>query len=63
VDATGAGDTVTAAIALSLAAGADVIEAAELANLAAGTTVKKLGTTGWPTPSEILSAFAALLSG
>ena len=57
VDATGAGDTVTAAIALSLAAGADVIEAAELANLAAGTTVKKLGTTGWPSPSEISSAF------
>jgi rfaE bifunctional protein kinase chain/domain len=60
VDATGAGDTVTAAIALSLAAGADIIEAAELANLAAGTTVKKLGTTGTPTPDEILSAFDAL---
>jgi rfaE bifunctional protein kinase chain/domain len=57
VDATGAGDTVTAAIALCLAAGADVVEAAELANLAAGTTVKKIGTTGWPTSDEILSAF------
>ena len=60
VDGTGAGDTVTAAVALSLAAGADIIEAAELANLAAGTTVKKLGTTGTPTYDEILAAFDAL---
>ncbi|NQT82961.1 hypothetical protein HQ563_08055 [bacterium] len=60
VDGTGAGDTVCAAIALSLAAGADIIEAAELANLAAGTTVKKLGTTGTPTHEEILAAFDAL---
>lgn len=60
VDATGAGDTVTAAITLSLAAGADIVEAAELANLAAGTTVRKIGTTGAPTHDEILSAFDAL---
>jgi len=60
VDATGAGDTVTAAIALSLAAGADIIEAAGLANLAAGTTVKKIGTTGAPTHEELLAAFDAL---
>ncbi len=63
VDATGAGDTVTAAITLSLVVGADIVEAAELANLAAGTTVKKIGTTGWPTPSEILSAFDSLAPG
>ncbi len=63
IDATGAGDTVTAAIALSLAVGADIVEAAELANLASGTTIKKIGTTGWPTPSEILSAFASLAPG
>ncbi len=60
VDATGAGDTVSAALTLSLAAGADVVEAAELANIAAGTTVKKIGTTGTPTHEEILSAFDAL---
>jgi rfaE bifunctional protein kinase chain/domain len=60
VDGTGAGDTVCAAITLSLAAGADMTEAAELANIAGGTTVKKIGTTGAPTHDEILAAFDAL---
>ncbi len=60
VDGTGAGDTVCAAITLSLAAGADMTEAAELANIAGGTTVKKIGTTGTPTHDEILAAFDAL---
>ncbi len=60
VDATGAGDTVTAAIALSLAAGGDIVEAAEMANIAAATTVKKLGTTGTPTHDEIVASFEAV---
>jgi D-beta-D-heptose 7-phosphate kinase/D-beta-D-heptose 1-phosphate adenosyltransferase len=42
-DVSGAGDTVTAAIAAALAAGADPIEAAVLANHAAGIEVGKAG--------------------
>ena len=42
-DVTGAGDTVIATIALALAAGADMVEAASLANAAAGVTVSKFG--------------------
>ena len=43
-DVTGAGDTVIAALAAALAAGASMIEAAVLANHAAGIVVGKLGT-------------------
>jgi len=43
-DVTGAGDTVVSTMILSLAAGASYEEAARLANFAAGTVVKKLGT-------------------
>ena len=42
-DVTGAGDTVIATLALALAAGADTVEAATLANAAAGVTVSKFG--------------------
>jgi D-beta-D-heptose 7-phosphate kinase/D-beta-D-heptose 1-phosphate adenosyltransferase len=42
-DVSGAGDTVTAVIAVALAAGADVVEAAVLANHAAGVEVGKAG--------------------
>lgn len=44
LDVTGAGDTVIAAFTLSLAAGASMHEAAELANRAAGLAVMKAGT-------------------
>ncbi len=43
-DVTGAGDTVIAALAAALAAGASMTEAAVLANHAAGIVVGKLGT-------------------
>jgi D-glycero-beta-D-manno-heptose-7-phosphate kinase len=43
-DVTGAGDTVIATLALTLAAGASLAEAADLANHAAGLVVGKLGT-------------------
>jgi rfaE bifunctional protein kinase chain/domain len=43
-DVSGAGDTAIAAFTLSLAAGASGIEAAEIANHAAGVVVGKLGT-------------------
>jgi bifunctional ADP-heptose synthase (sugar kinase/adenylyltransferase) len=42
-DVTGAGDTVVAIIALALAAGATLVEAAALANHAAGVVVGKFG--------------------
>ena len=51
-DVTGAGDTVVAVLALSLAAGATIEEAANLANLAAGLVVGKLGTAV-VTPEEL----------
>jgi D-beta-D-heptose 7-phosphate kinase/D-beta-D-heptose 1-phosphate adenosyltransferase len=43
-DVTGAGDTVIAALALAMACGATLTEAAELANLAAGAAVSRFGT-------------------
>ncbi|RKX33206.1 MAG: carbohydrate kinase [Verrucomicrobia bacterium] len=43
-DVSGAGDTVIAACVLALAAGASPVEAAEIANFAAGVVVGKLGT-------------------
>ena len=44
VDVTGAGDTVIAAYALSLASGLDFVESAHLANTAGGIVVMKKGT-------------------
>jgi D-glycero-beta-D-manno-heptose-7-phosphate kinase len=44
VDVTGAGDTVIAVFTLALAAGANALDAARLANVAAGLVVMKRGT-------------------
>jgi D-beta-D-heptose 7-phosphate kinase/D-beta-D-heptose 1-phosphate adenosyltransferase len=52
-DVVGAGDTVSAYLATMLAAGANVIEAALAANLAAGIEVGKLGAAT-VTPAEML---------
>ncbi len=43
-DVTGAGDTVLAVLTAALAAGAEPLDAAHLANIAAGLVVMKLGT-------------------
>lgn len=43
-DVTGAGDTVTATVAVCLATGAGIIESTIIANIAAGLVVEKLGT-------------------
>ena len=43
-DITGAGDTVIATAALALLSEASILEAAELANIAAGIVVGKIGT-------------------
>jgi rfaE bifunctional protein kinase chain/domain len=52
-DPVGAGDTFLAALSAGLAAGAAPWEAAALANLAAGVTVRKLHITGTARPGEI----------
>lgn len=59
-DVTGAGDTVVAALTLSLTAGASFWEAAVLGNLAASIVVRQFGTTT-TTPSEMKAALQALL--
>ena len=57
-DVTGAGDTVIASLALALAAGATLPEAAMLANYAAGVVVGKIGTAT-VLPEEVLAAIPA----
>jgi len=54
-DVTGAGDTVIAALAGALAAGATMLEAAALANHSAGIVVGKVGTAT-ATADELISA-------
>jgi rfaE bifunctional protein kinase chain/domain len=53
-DVTGAGDTVISALALGLVAGLSMLEAAVLANIAAGIVVGKLGTAS-ATPEELIA--------
>jgi D-beta-D-heptose 7-phosphate kinase/D-beta-D-heptose 1-phosphate adenosyltransferase len=55
-DVTGAGDTVIATLAAALAAGATMLEAANLANHAAGIVVGKVGTAT-TTAAELLATF------
>jgi D-beta-D-heptose 7-phosphate kinase/D-beta-D-heptose 1-phosphate adenosyltransferase len=57
-DVTGAGDSVIATMALALAAGASLAEAAALANCAAGVVVGKVGTAQ-ASPEEVLAAARA----
>ena len=54
-DVTGAGDTVIAVLTLALVAGASLPEAADLASLAAGLVVRRLGAAT-VTPAELQAA-------
>jgi D-beta-D-heptose 7-phosphate kinase/D-beta-D-heptose 1-phosphate adenosyltransferase len=54
-DVTGAGDTVISTLTLGLVAGLSILEAAVLANIAAGIVVGKLGTAS-VAPDELISA-------
>jgi len=54
IDVVGAGDSVSAAIVSGLCAGADFGEAAQLANLVASVTIRKIGTTGTASPREVM---------
>lgn len=53
IDVVGAGDSVMAALTLSRASGATLAEAAEIAMLVAGITVRQIGTTGTATVRQI----------
>lgn len=55
-DVTGAGDTVISSLAASLAVGASMLAAANLANHAAGIVVGKVGTAT-ASPGELLASF------
>ena len=57
-DVTGAGDTVIACLSLALAAGAEIGDAAILANHAAGVVCGKVGTAK-ASPSEIMESIKA----
>ena len=57
IDIVGAGDSVTANLALALAAGASLREALEIAAVASSIVIHQLGTTGTASPAQI----AALL--
>ena len=54
-DVTGAGDTVISTLTLGLVSGLSILEAAVLANIAAGIVVGKLGTAS-VAPDELISA-------
>ncbi|MGQ0733523.1 MAG: D-glycero-beta-D-manno-heptose-7-phosphate kinase [Acidobacteriota bacterium] len=56
-DVTGAGDTVIATLAIALAGGATMMEAAQLANEAAGLVVGRFGPAS-VTPPELIARFA-----
>lgn len=58
-DVSGAGDTAVAALSLGLAAGADIVSASTLANMAAGIVVGKLGTAV-VTSSELIEQLTPL---
>jgi bifunctional ADP-heptose synthase (sugar kinase/adenylyltransferase) len=58
-DVTGAGDTVIAVLALGLASGASLLDAARLANVAAGLVVGRFGPAAL-TAADLTGAAAAL---
>lgn len=60
-DVVGAGDTVTAYLALTLAAGGTPTEAAIIANFAAGVEVGKLGAAT-VSPDEVIEAYDAFIA-
>lgn len=61
-DVTGAGDTVVSALAVALAAGASMVEAAVISNHAAGVVIREVGTAS-VTPGDIARSFEELEEG
>ncbi|MFO7610894.1 MAG: PfkB family carbohydrate kinase [Clostridia bacterium] len=62
-DICGAGDSVSAAVVSSLAAGADEVEAAFIGNMAAAVTIRKLGVTGTASLEEVLETYDGWFRG
>jgi D-beta-D-heptose 7-phosphate kinase/D-beta-D-heptose 1-phosphate adenosyltransferase len=60
-DVQGAGDTTIAALSLALRAGGSLLEAAVIANAAAGVVVSKVGTAT-ASPAELLEALPAAIA-
>jgi rfaE bifunctional protein kinase chain/domain len=60
IDIVGAGDSVMAGIASSLAAGAQPAEAALVGNLVASITVQQVGTTGTASRGQVVDRFREL---
>lgn len=56
-DICGAGDSVSASVVSSLAAGADEVEAAFMGNMVAAVTIRKIGVTGTATLDEVLETY------
>lgn len=56
-DICGAGDSVSASVVSSLAAGADEVEAAFMGNMVAAVTIRKMGVTGTATLQEVLETY------
>jgi sugar/nucleoside kinase (ribokinase family) len=54
IDPVGAGDSISAALACAIAAGATLPQAAAFANIVASITIRQLGTTGTASPQQIL---------
>ena len=53
IDTVGAGDSTSAALVATLSSGAQLAEAATVANLVASITIQQLGTTGTASPAQI----------
>jgi len=56
IDVVGAGDSASAGIVSALCSGASLEEAAEVGNLVASVTIRKLGTTGTASQEEVIEA-------
>jgi len=61
IDIVGAGDSVTANLTTALAAGGSLMEAVDLANLAASVVIHQVGTTGTASPDQLLELGRTLL--
>jgi rfaE bifunctional protein kinase chain/domain len=62
IDPVGAGDSVNAAVACALAAGATLPQAGAFGNLVASITIRQLGTTGTATPDQVRRRWAESVS-
>ncbi|NOY58660.1 MAG: carbohydrate kinase, partial [Calditrichaeota bacterium] len=60
IDSVGAGDTCISAFSSAAGSSADILDAMQIANMAAAVTVKKLRQTGTASPEEIMALNAAI---